>query len=107
MHARCKPRGGVGMPQGREGARPVCVLPARLCGGAAGALDTGRAAGGQVAGGRVLVLPPGGGKEPGGVTRGFPGGAEQSQGLCGQGDVPVLWRPAPVDMDLEALAVKV
>jgi hypothetical protein len=36
---------------------------------------------------------------------GFPGGAQQSQRLGGQGDVPVLGALAAVDMDLEALAV--
>ena len=36
---------------------------------------------------------------------GWPGGSQQSQGICGQGDVPVLGALAAVDMDLEALAV--
>ena len=38
---------------------------------------------------------------------GFPGGAEQSQGILGQGDVPVFGALAAVDMDLEALAIDV
>jgi hypothetical protein len=54
-----------------------------------------------------LVIPPGGGKEPGLVTVGFPGGASQSEGLFGQGDVPVFGALASVDMALEALAIDV
>ena len=50
---------------------------------------------------------PGGGKEPGGVTMGFPVGAEQREGICGQGDVPVFGALATMDMDLEALAIDV
>ena len=38
---------------------------------------------------------------------GFPVGAEQCQGICGQGDVPVFGALAAVDMDLEALAIDV
>jgi hypothetical protein len=38
---------------------------------------------------------------------GFPVGAEQREGLCGQGDVPVFGALAAVDMDLEALAINV
>jgi len=55
----------------------------------------------------VVVIPPGGGKEPSVVTRGFPGGAQQSQRSCGQGDVPIFGALAAVDRDLEALAIEV
>jgi len=41
------------------------------------------------------------------MTRGLPGGAEESQRLGGQGDVPVLGALAAVDMALEALAVNI
>jgi len=54
-----------------------------------------------------LVIPPSSGKEPGFVPVGFPGGAEQSEGSFGQGDVPVFGALAAVDMDLEALAIDV
>ena len=37
----------------------------------------------------------------------FPVGAEQSEGLFGQRDVPVFGALAAVDMDLEALAIDV
>ena len=37
----------------------------------------------------------------------FPVSAEQSEGLFGQGDVPVFGTLAAVDMDLEALAVNI
>ena len=73
---------------------------------AEGALDTGATHGG----GRrrtLVVIPPGGGKEPGLVTMGFPGGAEQREGIGGQGDVPVFGALATMDMDLEALAIDV
>jgi hypothetical protein len=38
---------------------------------------------------------------------GFPGGAEESEGILGQGDVPVFGALAAVDMDLEARAINV
>ena len=38
---------------------------------------------------------------------GFPEGAEQREGICGQGDVAVFGALAAVDMDLEALAIDV
>ena len=53
------------------------------------------------------MIAPGGGKEPGRVTMGFPGGAEQREGLGGQRDVPVFGALATMDMDLEALAIDV
>jgi len=52
-------------------------------------------------------MAPGGGKEPGLVTMGFPGGAEQREGSGGQRDVPVFGALATMDMDLEALAIEV
>jgi hypothetical protein len=55
----------------------------------------------------LFLIPPGGGKEPGFVTMGFPVGSQQSQRICGQGDVTVLGALASVDMDLEALAVNI
>ena len=53
------------------------------------------------------MIAPGGGKEPGGVTMGFPVGAEQREGLGGQRDVPVLGALPTMDMDLEALPVNI
>jgi len=105
MHAGFAQRGGVGMPQGMDG-HAHCGDPGTVFGCAEGALDTGATHGG---GSRrtVVVIPPGGGKEPGRVTGGVPGGAEQSEGLFGQGDVPVFGALAAVDMDLEALAIDV
>jgi hypothetical protein len=55
----------------------------------------------------LFVITAGGGKEPGLVAMGFPGGAEQREGLFRQRDVPVFGALAAVDMDLEALAVNV
>ncbi len=74
MHAGFASMGGVRMPEGRDG-HAQCGHAGTVCGGTAGALDTGPTPGG----GRwrtVLVIPPGGGKEPGLVTMGFPVGAE-------------------------------
>ena len=105
MHAGCEQMGGVGMPQGLDG-HAHCGDPGTLCGCAEGALDTSATHGG----GRrrtLLVIPPGGGKEPGGVTRGFPGGAKQREGIFGQGDVPVCGALAAVARDLEARAIDV
>jgi hypothetical protein len=48
--------------------------PGPVFGGTAGALDT-RATHGRGRRRTVGVIAPSGGKEPGGVTRGFPGGA--------------------------------
>ena len=53
------------------------------------------------------VIPPSGGKEPGGVPMRFPGGAEQREGLGGQGDVAVFGALAAMDMDLETWAIDV
>ena len=105
MHARFEQMGGIGMPEGMDGhacfgdSSPVFGL-------AAGALDTGAPHG---RGGRRawFLIPPSGGKEPGLVPMGFPGGAEQRERIGGQGDVPVFGPLAAVDMDLEALAIKV
>src|SRR2546430_6470349 len=88
MHAGFEQMGGVGMPQGMEG--DTCLgEPGSLFGFAEGALDTGATHRGGC--GRTLSLvAPCGGKEPGGVTVGFPGGAEQGQCIGGQGNVPVF-----------------
>ena len=103
VHASFEQMGGVRMPEGRDGY--ACFDdPSTVFGGAEGALDTGPTHGGG-RGRTVVVIPPGGGKEPGGVTMGFPGGAEQSQRIGGQGDIPVFGALAMVDMDLEALPV--
>src|SRR5262245_27724761 len=95
--------GGVGMPQGMDG--DTCFgEPGSLFGFAEGALDTGATHWGG--GGRTLSLvAPRGGKEPGGVTVGFPGGAEERKGLGGQWHVSIFGPLAAMDMDLEAWAV--
>ena len=105
LDAGCEQMGGVGMPEGRDG--DTGFGPAgTVLGFAEGPLDTapthweGR-------GWTVEVIAPGGRKEPGRVPRGFPGGAEQSQGILGQGDVPVFGALAAVERDLEALAIEV
>ncbi len=103
MHAGFEPRRGVGMPEGRDG-HAGCGDPGTVCGSAEGALDTG-APQGRGSRRAVLLIAPSGGQEPGRVTGGFPGGAEQSEGLFGPGDVPVFGARAAVDMALEALAI--
>ena len=71
---------------------------------AEGALDTGAAHRGSCR--RTLgVSAPSGGKEPGLMTMGFPGGAQQREGSCGPGDVPIFGALAAVARDLEALTV--
>ena len=97
--------GGIRMPEGRDGDTHFSDTGA-LFGFAEGALDTGATHRGSRR--RPLdVIAPGGGKEPGGVTMGFPGGAEQHESICGQGDVPVFGALATMDMDLEALTIDV
>jgi hypothetical protein len=105
MDASCEQRGGGGMSEGREGHAQLSD-PGTVVGGAEGALDPGATPGG----GRrraVFVMAPGGGQEPGRVTRGCPGGAEQSEGIFGQRDGAVFGALTSVDMDLEALAVEI
>src|SRR5260370_15998741 len=80
--------------------------PGPVFGDAEGVLDPGATQRGSR--GRTLgMTPPGGGKEPGGVPRGFPGGTEQREGLGGEGDGPVFGPLAPLDLALEARALKV
>ena len=68
--------GSVGpAPQGMDG-HAQCGEPGPVCGGTEGALDTG-ATQGRGRRRTVGVIAPGGGKAPGGVTMGFPGGAEE------------------------------
>jgi hypothetical protein len=105
IHAGFKEMGGVGMPQGRDGDAHFGD-PSPVFGGAEGALDTAPTHG-SGRGRALLVIPSGGGKEPGGVTMGFPIGTEQREGLGGQRDVPVFGALAAGDMDLKALAIDV
>ena len=103
MHAGFEEVGGVRMPEGRDGHAHFGHAGTVLR-GTEGALDTGP----TPRGGRrrtVVVIAPSGGQEPGLVPVGFPGGAEQREGLRGQRDVPVLSPLAAVDMDLEARAI--
>jgi hypothetical protein len=80
--------------------------PSTVFGCAEGALDPGATPRGSRQ--RTLgISPPGGGKEPGGVPMGLPGGAEQREGLGGQGDVPVFGALTTMDLDLEALSIAV
>src|SRR5712691_8043329 len=105
IHTGFKQMGGIGMPQGMDG-HPGFGNAGTLFGFAEGALDTGATHGGSRH--RTLgVITPGGGKEPGGVTMGFPVGTEQREGLGGQRDVPVFGALATMNMDLEALAIDV
>ena len=101
-HPRFQERGGVRMAQRMEGDAHVRAL-GPVCGGAEGALDTGATHRGSRRR-TVGVLPPGGGKEPGAVPRGVPGGAEQCQRRFGEGNVPVFGALAAVDMALETRA---
>ena len=105
IDTRFEQRGGVRMPQGRHGPAH-CGHAGTVFGGTEGALDTGPTHG-VTSRRTLLVIPSGGGKEPGCMTMGFPGGAEQSQRSGGQGDVTIVGALAAVDMDLEALAINV
>src|SRR5215813_5991557 len=97
--------GGVGMQQGMDGDAHLSD-PGPVFGDTEGALDTGAThrVGGQRA---LLLIAPGGGKEPGLVTVGFPVGAEQSERIFGQGDVAVLGTLTAMDMALQALPVNI
>ena len=97
-HAGFEQRGSVRMSKGRDGDAH-CGDPGALCGCAEGALDTGATQGGGRRG-TWGVMPPSGRKQPGGVPRGLPRGAEQSQRLDGQGDIAVFGALPTVDMDL-------
>ena len=105
IHAGFEEVGGVRMPEGMDGHAHFGHAGTVLS-STEGALDTGP----THRGGRrrtVVLIAPGGGKEPGLVPVGFPGGAEQSEGLRGQRDVPVFSTLAAVDMDLAARAINV
>src|SRR5262249_26442916 len=104
-HAGFEQRGSVRMSKGRDGDAH-CGDPGALCGCAEGALGTGATQGGGRRG-TWGVMPPSGRKQPGGVPRGLPRGAEQSQRLDGQGDIAVFGALPTVDMDLEALTIDV
>ena len=98
-----EPMGSLGMPQGMESDAHVGDPgPVLRC--AEGALHTGAT---QREGRRrtLGVLPPGGGQAPGGVPRGFPGGASESQCLGGEGNVPIFGALPSVEMALEARPV--
>ena len=93
------------MPQGRDG-HAHCGESGPVFGGTAGALAPGATHGG----GRRrtwAVIAPSSGEEPGGVPMGCPGGASESEGINGQGDVPVFGTLPTMDMDLEALTIEV
>ena len=103
VHAGFEPMGGVRMSEGRAGH--TCFGEAgAVFGCAEGALDAGPTPGGG-RGRTVVVIPPGGGKEPGCVPRGLPGGAQQSQRICGPGDGPGCGPLAAGEVALEALAI--
>jgi hypothetical protein len=73
VHPGCEPMGSLGMPQGRD-SDAHCGDPGSVLRCAEGTLHPGAT---QREGRRRTwgVLPPGSGKEPGGVPRGFPGGS--------------------------------
>ena len=103
IDAGSEPMGGGGRPAGRDG--DTCFGHAgTVFGCAEGPLDTAPTQwGGR--GWPVEVSAPGGRKEPGRVPMGLPGGAEQRQGILGQGDVPVCGALAAVAIALEARAI--
>jgi hypothetical protein len=105
IHASFEQMGGVGMSQGMDSDAHFGDT-GTLFGFTEGALDTAPTHGSS-RGRALLVITPGGGKEPGLVTMGFPVGAEQREGIGGQRDVPVFGALATMDMDLEALAIDV
>lgn len=105
IDTRFEQMGGVGMPEGMNG-HPSFGHPSTMFGCAAGTLDTG-ATHGRGCRRALLVITPSSGKEPGGVTVGFPVGSQQREGRFGQGDIPVFGALTAVDMDLEALAINV
>ena len=105
VHAGFEQMGGVRMSEGMDGHAGFGDA-STVFGCAEGTLDTGPTHGG----GRcrtLLLIAPGGGKEPGLVAVSFPVGPQQHQGLFRQGDVAVFGTLASVDMDLEALAIDV
>ena len=98
-------RGRVSMSEGMDGHTGFGDT-GPPCGCTEGPLDA-VSTHGRSGGSTVLLIPPGGRKEPEGVVGGGPGGAEQTQSIFGQGDVAVFGPLAAVDMALEALTVDV
>jgi len=70
------------------------------------ALDAA-AAHGRGRGGQVFVIASRSGKEAGGVAMGFPGEAQELQGVMRQGDRAVLGALAAVDVDHVARAIEI
>ena len=103
--AGCEQMGGVGMPEGMDGSTGLGKA-GPVFGWAEGPLDTAPTHwGGR--GWTWELIAPGGRKAPGRVPMGCPGGAEQRQGIVGQGDVPVFGALAAVARALEARAIEV
>lgn len=97
--------GGVRMSEGRQSTAEFGNA-GPLCGFAAGALDPGPTPG--KSGGRaVLVIAPGGGEEPGGMTGCGPGPSQKPQSILRQGDVTVLGALASVAMAHHALGIAI
>lgn len=65
------------------------------------------AAQGRGRGGHVFVLASRGGKEPGGVTMGFPVETQELQGVMRPGDIAVLGAFTAVDVDRVAWAIDI
>src|SRR5436309_3290877 len=70
MHAGFEERGGVRMPEGRDGDAP-CGHAGLVCGGTDGALDTATTHGGG-RGRTVVLIAPGGGTRATVCDEGFP-----------------------------------
>ena len=105
VDTRFEQMGGIGMPEGM-GADVSFADTGALFGFAKSALDAAAGHGGGGAG-QVFVIASGGGKEPGGVAVGFPGGSQQVEGVIGQGDVAVLGALPPVHVDHVARAIDI
>jgi hypothetical protein len=103
MPTGCEAVGGIRMAAGRDGD-PSFGNAGPRGGSTAGARDTGptqRGGGGRP----VVVLAPWGGKKPGPVPVGVPGGTAQRERIGGQRDVPVWGALATMEMDQEAPAI--
>ena len=105
VDARFEPMGGRGMAE-RMDADVSCEDASPLGRFAERALDTA-AAHGSGRGGHVFVISPARRKEPGRVAMGFPGEAQERQGVMRQGDRAVLGARAAVDVEQVARAIDI
>jgi hypothetical protein len=105
VDAGFEPMGGIGMAERMD--PDVSFEDASPLGGFAESALDAAAAHGRGGGSPVFLIASACGKEPGGVAMGFPGQAQECQGLMRERDIAVLGALAAVDVDHVARAIDI